>query len=66
MRTNIVIDPKLMREAMRLSGLPTKRGAVTEGLKLLVRFKRQEQLRTLRGKAKWSADLDAMRRDRKS
>jgi Arc/MetJ family transcription regulator len=64
MRTNIVIDPKLMTEALRLSGAPTKRSVVEEGLRLLVQVKRQERLRSLRGKLKWNADLDAMRRDR--
>jgi Arc/MetJ family transcription regulator len=64
MRTNIVIDPKLMTEALRLSGAPTKRSVVEEGLRLLVQVKRQERLRALRGKLKWNADLDAMRRDR--
>lgn len=64
MRTNIVIDSKLMEEALRLSGARTKRQAVEDALRLLVRIKRQEQLRALRGKAKWTGDLDAMRRDR--
>jgi Arc/MetJ family transcription regulator len=31
MRTNIDIDDRLMREAMRRSGAPTKRAAVEEG-----------------------------------
>lgn len=64
MRTNIVIDPNLMEEALRLSGATTKRRVVEDALRLLVRVKRQEQLRALRGQAKWAGDLDAMRRDR--
>lgn len=63
MRTNIVIDDKLIAEAMKLSGARTKREAVEEGLRLIVRLKRQERIRSGRGKLKWSADLDAMRRD---
>jgi Arc/MetJ family transcription regulator len=63
MRTNIVIDPKLMDEALRLSGAPTKRQVVEDALRLLVRVRRQERLRALRGKLEWSGDLDAMRRD---
>jgi Arc/MetJ family transcription regulator len=63
MRTNIVIDDQLMERAQALSGLQTKREAVEEGLRLLVRLKEQERIRTVRGKLPWDGDLDAMRRD---
>ena len=61
MRTNIVIDDRLMERAQALSGLQTKREAVEEGLRLLVRLKEQERIRTARGKLPWDGDLDAMR-----
>jgi Arc/MetJ family transcription regulator len=64
MRTNIVIDDRLMARAMRLSGAPTKRKAVEQGLKLLVRLKQQEKIRSARGRLHWEGDLEAMRRDR--
>ena len=64
MRTNIVIDDKLMRDALRASGLKTKREAVEEGLRTLVRLKRQEEIRRFRGKLAWKGDLDEMRTDR--
>jgi len=63
MRTNIVIDDELMNEAMRLSRLKTKKAAVETGLKLLVQIKKQERIKSLRGKLKWDGDLDAMRMD---
>jgi Arc/MetJ family transcription regulator len=63
MRTNIVIDEKLIAEAMKLSGAPTKRQAVEESLRLMVRLKRQERIRRARGKLQWTGDLAAMRRD---
>ena len=63
MRTNIVIDEKLISEAMRLSGAPTKRQVVEDGLRLLVRLKRQERIRRARGKLKWTGNLDEMRRN---
>ena len=52
MRTNIVIDPKLMGEALRLSGAPTKRQVVEDSLRLLIQVKRQERIRKARGKLK--------------
>ncbi len=64
MRTNIVIDPKLMGEALRLSGAPTKRQVVEDSLRLLIQVKRQERIRKARGKLKWVGNLDAMRRAR--
>jgi len=63
MRTNIVIDDDLMNEAMTLSKLKTKKAVVETGLKLLVQIKKQERLKSLRGKIEWDGDLDAMRLD---
>lgn len=64
MRTNIVIDDKLMRDALRATGLKTKREAVEEGLQMLLRLKRQEEIRKARGKLVWRGNLDEMRTDR--
>jgi Arc/MetJ family transcription regulator len=63
MRTNIVIDDKLMKETLRLTGLRTKREAVELGLRTIVRLRKQEEIRRFRGKLKWQGDLDAMRTD---
>jgi Arc/MetJ family transcription regulator len=63
MRTNIVIDDELMKEVLQLTGLRSKREAVEEGLKTLLRLKRQERIRRYRGKLPWEGDLDALRRD---
>jgi len=61
MRTNIVIDDKLMADALKATGLETKKEAVEEGLKLLVRQNKQQEIRKLRGRLKWEGDLDEMR-----
>ena len=63
MRTNIVIDDKLMAEALRATGLKTKREAVELGLQTLLRLRKQMEIHRLRGKVDWQGDLDAMRRD---
>jgi len=63
MRTNIVIDDKLMKETLRLTGLRTKREAVELGLRTIVRLRKQAEIRKFRGKLKWQGDLDAMRAD---
>jgi Arc/MetJ family transcription regulator len=64
MRTNIVIDDKLMEETLRATGLKTKREAVELGLRTLLRLRQQEEIRRFRGKLNWQGDLDAMRTDR--
>ncbi len=58
MRTNIDIDDKLMRRAMRSSGARTKRGAVEEGLRLLIQTRGQRAIRRLRSKVAWEGDLE--------
>lgn len=64
MRTNIVIDDQLMSEALKATGLNTKKDAVEQGLKLLIRQNKQQAIRKLRGKLKWEGDLDEMRASR--
>ncbi len=61
MRTNIIIDDELMRDTLRTTGLKTKREAVELGLRTLVRLRKQEEIRKLRGKVEWHGDLAAMR-----
>ena len=64
MRTNIVIDDKLMKDTLRATGVKTKREAVELGLRTLLRLRQQEEIRRFRGKLNWEGDLDAMRTDR--
>jgi Arc/MetJ family transcription regulator len=63
MRTNIVIDDKLMRDTLRATGLKTKREAVELGLRTLLRLRKQAGIRRLRGQLDWQGDLNAMRSD---
>jgi Arc/MetJ family transcription regulator len=64
MRTNIVIDDRLMRNVLRVTGLKTKREAVELGLRTLLRLNKQAQIRRLRGKLDWRGDLNVMRLDK--
>ena len=61
MRTNIVIDDTLMKDALKASGLRTKKEVVEQGLRLLVLRSRQQEIRKLRGRVRWEGDLDEMR-----
>jgi Arc/MetJ family transcription regulator len=64
MRTNIVIDDKLMTETLRVTGVRTKREAVELGLRTLVRLGKQAAIKRLRGKVQSRGDLERMRRDK--
>lgn len=64
-RTNIVIDEKLVREAIRMTGAKTKREAVDVALRRLVEkgtlYRRTQKLK---GKLPWDGDLNEMRQSR--
>ena len=64
MRTNIVIDDKLMKDTLRATGVKSKREAVELGLRTLLRLRQQVEIRRFRGKLSWRGDLDAMRTDK--
>jgi len=64
MRTNVVIDDQLMKDALELSGFRTKKAAIEAGLRLLVQFSRQAKVKNFRGKLIWFGDLDKMRTDK--
>jgi len=63
MRTNIEIDDKLMEDALRATGLKTKREAVELGLRTVLRLHQQAGIRQLRGKLNWEGDLEVLRAD---
>jgi len=64
MRTNIEIDDKLMTEAQKASGQPTKKATVEEALRLLVKLRQQQAVAKAFGKYPWRGDLDRSRKGR--
>ncbi len=61
MRTNIVINDSLMHDALKATGLKTKKEAVELGLKMLIKLNQQESIKAFRGKLKWEDNLEEMR-----
>jgi len=61
MRTNIEIDDKLMKAAMKAAGVKTKKDAVAEALRRMVQIKAQGGIRKLRGKIEFRDDVMADR-----
>ena len=64
MTTSVRIDEDLMERARSIVGLDSKRAIVEEALRLMIRLRKQEAVRTLRGKLRWEGDLDDMREGR--
>jgi Arc/MetJ family transcription regulator len=63
-RTNVVLDDELVREAMELTGIATKRALLEEALRKLIRLKKQERILDLYGTIDWEGDLAEMRKGR--
>jgi Arc/MetJ family transcription regulator len=62
-RTNIVLDDRLIREAMKLTGARTKREAVDIALRAVVaRGSAHRALKRLRGALPWDGDALTLRR----
>ncbi len=64
MRTNIIIDDKLMDMALKSTGLKTKKEVVEEGLRTLIKIKNQKKLKSLYGKLHWEGNIKKMRTDK--
>ena len=58
MRTNIVLDDHLIKEAFRLSRARTKKDLVHEALRELIRVRSRKSLLDLRGKIRFSDGYD--------
>jgi len=58
MRTNIVLDDKLVEEALSLTGVRTKRELVDLALRELVRMRRKQDLLDLAGRIRFRKGFD--------
>jgi Arc/MetJ family transcription regulator len=62
MRTNIEVDDKLMISAMDITRIKTKKGVVEYALREVIDLYKRRAILNLKGKVKWSGDLDEMRK----
>jgi Arc/MetJ family transcription regulator len=62
-RTNLVLDEKLLEEAVRLSGERTYSRTVERALEEFVRRIRARRILSLSGSGLWEGSLSTMRRD---
>jgi len=62
-KVTVVLPEKLLSDAERATGLGTT-GTIRRGLELVAATRAYGGLRRLRGKVRFSVDLDSMREDR--
>ena len=60
-RTVVDLDEKLLKKAVRLSGITKKVRLVNWGLEVLVEHLEQLEILKLRGKIHWEGDLEKWR-----
>ena len=58
MATNLSLDPKLIEQALKVSGERTKKAAVTRALEEFIARRKQKHLIDLMGKLEWDATFD--------
>lgn len=58
MRTNIVLDDQLVQEALKLTGLKTKRELILQALKEMVENRKRLNLRDLKGSGGLNPDYN--------
>lgn len=58
MATNLSVDPKLIDQALEVSGERTKKAAVTKALREFIARREQKRLLELMGKLEWDAAFD--------
>jgi Arc/MetJ family transcription regulator len=64
MRTNVVLNEKLITAGLKATGLKTRRSLIDYALRELLRHEEQMKLLKLRGKVNWQGDLEASRQGR--
>jgi Arc/MetJ family transcription regulator len=61
MKIDVLIDEKLLAEAIKVTGLKTKKEVIELGLQTLIKLKQQEKIKAYRGNLQWEGNLDEIR-----
>ncbi|OGQ57982.1 MAG: transcriptional regulator of the Arc/MetJ class [Deltaproteobacteria bacterium RIFCSPLOWO2_02_FULL_53_8] len=64
LKTNVELDEKLVKEAMKFTHKKTKKDIVNYALEELVKRFKRKKLLELEGKVEWTGNLDEMRKSR--
>jgi Arc/MetJ family transcription regulator len=58
MRTNVVLDDETIKEALKVTGIKTKREVIHQALLILIKTKKRKKLSDLKGKITFSEGYD--------
>lgn len=58
MPSNLAIDDKLLKRALKLGGFKTKRETVNKALEAFIQARRRKRILKLMGKIDWDPDYD--------
>ena len=61
MRTNILLNDKLVSDCLQASGIKTKKDLIEQALNLFLLVKKQGSIKNYRGKLPWTGDLNKER-----
>lgn len=64
MRTNVELDEILIKEAMKMSGIHTKKAVIHMALQEYIKMNKRKQILKYQGQNIWEGDLEEMRKDR--
>ena len=64
MRTNVIIDEKIIKKALNYTGLKTKKEVINYALQELIKRKERKEILKFAGKLHWEEDLNEMREGR--
>ena len=63
-RTNVVLDEKLIKDCIKVTGIKTQKALIDHALRELLRHEKQIEILNLKGKINWDGNLDKWRQGR--
>jgi Arc/MetJ family transcription regulator len=63
-RTNVVLDEKLVKNCIKVTGIKTQKALIDHALRELLRHEKQIEILNLKGKINWDGNLDEWRQGR--
>ena len=63
-RTNVVLDEKLVKDCIKVTGIKTQKALIDHALRELLRHEKQIEILNLKGTINWDGNLDEWRQGR--
>jgi len=63
-RTNVVLDEKLVKDCIKITGIKTQKALIDHALRELLRHEKQIEILELKGNINWDGNLEEWRQGR--